>query len=322
MPKVTVVIAVLNAESYIDKVVQCLLDQTYTNWDAVFVISDKTYDSTESKIRSIDDDRFSHIIYRDTGALGGSKNVGLDNADGKFVWFLDSDDIPSKTYLQKAVSIATRYGAQVSACNFVYKHENDDFEIPPGDFRVRVMDSEEAILARASEQFPVSSWSMLYDMDMIRRNGLRFSEGISEDILFTYRCLKAADVVCYNEEPLYTYVVREGSICNIKSDDRGISELEQYFKVREVIKPEPDSVLDRKIIQCMMRSMGHLTSEGFMKMSRSKEIRSLIDSSGDNHVRFEGSVIKYMPFAYCFAIHTFLRFYYYRTGRFFTHFRR
>lgn len=316
------VIAVLNAESYVDNVVENLLNQTYTNWNAVFVISDKTDDSTESKVKDIDDKRFSYVVYKDTGALGGSKNVGLDVADGKFIWFLDSDDIPSRTYLQKGVSNAIKYGAQVSACNFVYKHEDDDFEIPPGDFRIRIMDSEEAIMARASEQFPVSSWSMLYDMDMIRRNGLRFNEGISEDILFTYRCLKAADVVCYNEEPLYTYVVREGSICNMKSDDRGRSELEQYFEVRKLIRPERDSILDRKIIQCMMRSMGHLTYKGFIEMSRSEEIRSLIDSSGDNRVRFEGNIIKHMPSVYCFAIHTFLRFYYYGTGRFFTRFER
>lgn len=297
------------------------MQQTYVNWNAVFVISDKTDDSTELKIKTIEDSRFSYVVYEDTGALGGSKNVGLDNADGKFIWFLDSDDIPSRTYLQKAVSIAMKYGAQISACNFVYKHERDEFRIHPGSFEVKVMNSEEAILARASEQFPVSSWSMIYDMDMIRENGLRFSEGISEDILFTYKCLKAAKVVCYNEEPLYTYVVREGSICNVKSDDRGKTELEEYFKVRELIKPEPNSLLDRKIIQCMMRSMGHLTFKGFVDMSRSKKMRSLIDSSEDDFVRFEGAIIKHMPSAYCVVIHTFFRFYYYRTGRFFTRIR-
>lgn len=320
-PKVTVVIAVLNAEEYIDSVTKYLQRQTYSNWSALFVISDKSTDDTEAKVKAIDDSRFSYVVYRDKGALGGSKNIGLDLADGKYIWFLDSDDIPSKNYLSKTVGLALKYNAEVSACNFMYSRTDKDPGTIHGNFKVKVMNSEEAILERASERFPVSSWSMLYDLDMIRRHNLRFSEGISEDILFTYKCLNAAKVVCYNDEPLYTYVVRTNSICNINSDSRGITELQQYNLVRELLKPEHGSTLDTKIIQCMLRSMGHLTVNGFLRESRSKEISMLIESSNNPLVRLEGGVIRHMPKVYYGAIKFFFRAYYYQTGRFFTRIR-
>lgn len=216
---------VLNGEQFIGRITEYIRAQTFGSYEALMIVSSKSTDRSLSMANAAmeRDPRLRVFVYEDTGALGGSKNMGIDLANGEYLWFLDVDDVPSLRFLDEMVRIKEEHGADLVGCNFVYS--DDRLPIPDyeGDFCVKVFDGPGALRARATERFPVTSWSMLYDTEMIRCNGLRFPDGICEDIEFTYSVLGKSETVCYYEKPLYKYVITPTSVTRSKRnrDTRG-----------------------------------------------------------------------------------------------------
>ena len=325
LPVVSVIIPVLNGEEYLESIVGHVMSQTFDDWEIVIVVSSRCTDSTLVIAgRLSDGDRIRVVDYVDTGALGGSKNAGLDESRGRYVWFLDVDDIPSSLYLSTLVEIAERESADVVGCNYLYSVERGPFEDLKGEFPVDVMDSREALRRRATERFPVASWSMIYRRSMVFDNGIRFEEGFSEDISFTVRSLTASGTVCYCHRPLYKYMRTPGSICQSSRDSRGRSEVDRYNHLEASLHPEdPDrAFLARRFTLTRMRSAGHMTFKGFLRYVYSDEYLEMVSRNRSLQVCFECACQHVVPYIYFGSIRLFFRIYYYNSGRYFTHLRR
>ena len=89
---ISIIIPVYKVEAYIEKCMRSLLEQTYTNFE-VLVVDDGSPDSSIKLAKSVvaDDPRFL-FFEKENGGIGTARNLGLDNAKGDFITFLDSDD--------------------------------------------------------------------------------------------------------------------------------------------------------------------------------------------------------------------------------------
>ena len=89
---ISIIVPVYNTEKYLDQCIQSVLAQTYTNWELLLIddgssdssgaICDK-YASQDSRIR---------VLHKDNGGVSSARNLGLDNAKGEWITFVDSDD--------------------------------------------------------------------------------------------------------------------------------------------------------------------------------------------------------------------------------------
>lgn len=306
---------VLNGEQFIEHITGYIRAQTFGSYEALIIVSSKSTDDTLTlATAAMDRDPCLRVIvYEDTGALGGSKNMGIDSAIGKYLWFLDVDDVPSLRFLDEMVRIKEEHGADLVGCNFVYS--DDRLPIPDyeGDFKVKVFDGPEALRARATERFPVTSWSMLYDAEVIRRNGLRFPDGICEDIGFTYSVLGRSRTVCYYEKPLYKYVITPTSVTRsrMNRDMRGQAEIGRYDRLETMFE---DQFLRRRFALLRVRSAGHMSVGGFLRYIRSDRCVDMVLCTPS----FEGFLVLAMPLVYFVCIRLFFLSFYYRPGRAFT----
>ncbi len=100
-PKVSVIIPTYNRASYLKEAVQSVLDQTYRNFELI-IVDDGSTDNTEEVVASFTDDRIRYIKKNNEGHAGKTRNVGLENARGEYIAFLDDDDVwlPEKLELQ------------------------------------------------------------------------------------------------------------------------------------------------------------------------------------------------------------------------------
>ena len=314
---------VLNGVKFLGRIADCVASQTYADYEVLYVVSDLSVDETLDEALRLSEgvDRARVLEYWDVGALGGSKNFGIDNALGDRICFFDVDDVPSPDYLSEAVRIMDSTGADVVGCNFVYASEACDFPVFEGDFGVRVMGSMEALEARAAERFPVTSWSMVIDAGLLRRTGLRFPDGIAEDIEFTYHLLMRAGKVCYNERPLYMYVVTPGSIVNNPAgrDRRGSLEVARYDALEEEFRAlgMPDR-FGQRFTLLRIRSAGHMSYRAFMRYVKGPEARSAIGRNASPHVLLEGAFACCLSTVYFVLIRAFFRLFYYSPGRTYT----
>jgi glycosyltransferase involved in cell wall biosynthesis len=99
-PLVSVVIPSYNHAHFLGRALQSVLDQTYTNWEAI-VIDNHSQDNTDEVVRSFENSQIALLKIRNNGVIAASRNMGIRAAKGEWIAFLDSDDWWARDKLQK-----------------------------------------------------------------------------------------------------------------------------------------------------------------------------------------------------------------------------
>ena len=103
-PLVSIIIPTFNREKELERALNSVLCQTYTNWE-VCIVDNHSSDNTFHLINSYNDSRIKLYMIQNNGVIGASRNLGIQNAKGKYIAFLDSDDWWSYTKLEKSVKV-------------------------------------------------------------------------------------------------------------------------------------------------------------------------------------------------------------------------
>jgi glycosyltransferase involved in cell wall biosynthesis len=90
-PLVSVVIPTYNHARYLGRALQSVIDQTYTNWEAI-IIDNHSTDNTDEVVASFVDSRITYLKIHNNGVIAASRNAGIRLAKGEWIAFLDSDD--------------------------------------------------------------------------------------------------------------------------------------------------------------------------------------------------------------------------------------
>lgn len=100
-PAVSVIIPTYNRAVFLKKSVQSVLDQTFKDFE-IIIINNNSIDNTLEVIRSFNDNKIKIINFRNHGIIAKSRNQGLMNSKGKYIAFLDDDDMwcPDKLEIQ------------------------------------------------------------------------------------------------------------------------------------------------------------------------------------------------------------------------------
>jgi len=98
-PLVSIIIPTYNHAKFIGKALNSVKNQTYKNWEAI-VIDNNSTDETNKILNNITDTRIKHIKIDNKGVIAKSRNIGINEANGEWIAFLDSDDFWTKDKLE------------------------------------------------------------------------------------------------------------------------------------------------------------------------------------------------------------------------------
>ncbi|MFC3121275.1 glycosyltransferase family 2 protein [Agaribacter flavus] len=117
-PKVSVILPIYNVEKYLAQCLSSLTKQSYSNYELI-AINDGSTDTSLEIVESYKEHFGSKliIINQDNSGLSAARNAGLNNATGKYIYFLDSDDWILPTTLEKCVSSLEESGADLLLFN-------------------------------------------------------------------------------------------------------------------------------------------------------------------------------------------------------------
>ena len=132
VPKVSIILPVYNVENWIKQSIDSILSQTLTNWEAIFVIDGSTDASLEIIRNFAAKDERCNLIIQPNQGQGAARNNGVSAAKGKYLLFLDPDDLLSTNALQVLVSAAEGADADVVFGDFVEFLDESDYEISTG----------------------------------------------------------------------------------------------------------------------------------------------------------------------------------------------
>lgn len=105
--KISVVIPAYNAENYIKKTLNSVLNQTYNNYE-IIVIDDGSKDSTKKIVNEITDSRIKYF-YQENQGVSTARNEGVKKSNGEYIAFLDSDDFWKKEFLEECIEAIKKY---------------------------------------------------------------------------------------------------------------------------------------------------------------------------------------------------------------------
>ena len=98
-PIISVIVPVYNVEQYLPHCIDSILTQTFTDFEVLLIDDGSTDNSGRICDEYAKKDNRIRVFHKENGGVSSARNVGLDNAEGEFLGFVDGDDILSPVYL-------------------------------------------------------------------------------------------------------------------------------------------------------------------------------------------------------------------------------
>ena len=235
-PEITVIVPAYNAEKYLRTCLESVIGQTFTSWELIIAddgSSDRTgeiadgYAAKDARIK---------VIHTARQGVSAARNACIEAAEGRYLAFVDADDILEPDYLKELFDKAEESGADIVQCSFfVVSGENKTPDSNPVDKTYEDKDSlMRAFFAGTHGDIRDSVWAKLFRREAFA--DIRFDTGLSiyEDGYYVYQCLKkSGKAVCFGT-PLYQYVQHGNSTTHSSLDEK----YEGYFAMFGKLKSD------------------------------------------------------------------------------------
>ena len=221
MPEVSVIVPMYNAAGFCERCFGSLLAQDFRAFEVVAVDDCSTDGCAELLQRFWPGDAPPLRILRNERNLGpsGSRNRGLEAARGRYVGFLDHDDALRPGYLRTLYETAEGKGADWVSCGAVSIYPNGVSE-PYDGTPMDVSGGWEALSHVLQFKLNLNTWGSLFRRELVLGHGIRFTEGVFEDVFFHLRAMAYASRVIVLKDALYDYYVRGTSLShNMEKED-------------------------------------------------------------------------------------------------------
>ena len=214
-PKISVIVPVYNAEKYIDRCMQSIYNQTFTDYEIILVNDGSKDKSAEICRKYAQNDKRITFIDKENGGAGSARNAGIEAAKGQYLAFPDVDDWfePEMYEVLYNIAISRDYDMVFSGANYFSKTKEGKLvfsrtSVPPdvqyttaGDCRKNVMDF-----------FPTSTifdvpWNKLYKRSIAIKNNVRFSDTRRcQDAMFNIDFYNASNSAIGIGKAYYNYI--------------------------------------------------------------------------------------------------------------------
>ncbi len=263
--KISIIVPVFNVEKQIQKCLDSILNQSMNTGGQIEVILVDDGSTDESgKICDGYSDNFSifRVFHRENAGAAAARNMGLENAKGEYVAFVDPDDYIELDYCEQAYTNAKETDADIVIFDAV-REENQrnsksfkSIDWGHADKGFSTQDVNDITNLRCRILYPYykasikecrfrdnitlsAPWDKLYKRDFLVKNGISFPEHLKvlDDMCFNFMVFAKVKKISYIKAVLYHYVIWSDSITNSFRKDRP----QQDQKVFEYIKKEIES---------------------------------------------------------------------------------
>ena len=104
MPTISIIVPVYNTEQYLSRCIDSVLNQSFTNFELLLIDDGSTDNSSAICDAYTEKDDRIRVFHKENGGASSARNLGLDNAQGEWVVFVDSDDAVGDLYLEHLMS--------------------------------------------------------------------------------------------------------------------------------------------------------------------------------------------------------------------------
>lgn len=263
----SIIIPVYNVEKFLEKCLDSIVGQKFSDYE-VILIDDGSQDKS-GEICDVYAENYEKItVYHiENHGVSHARNIGLQMAKGKYIWFIDSDDFIEAKALCNIYEILEKKQEPdllVFDANVMDQENNIKQVITCNDLRKNNMNFREN---RELVYLNTALWNKIYKRRIIFENNLRFSENITiaEDLLFNYIYILKCIKIEYEKKTLYNYIQRKNSAMQGAGRNRDV--LRAFDQLIEYYKKEDLYSIYKEEIQYLIYYHIYLTS--MIRMVRS-----------------------------------------------------
>lgn len=211
--KISVIIPVYNVEQYLEKCLDSILNQTYKNIE-IILVNDGSIDKS-----GVICDEYSRkynnikVFHKENSGVSSARNLGIDNATGQYLAFVDPDDYIDANMYEILVKKIVETNSDIAMCSFVYVQEHENIVEDNSD-EIIIFDKEEVLSRYFNRVKPFNAsflWNKLFKRELFEKDRLDVELKIQEDTEILLRIYDKVNLVVYIASPLYLYLIRNGA---------------------------------------------------------------------------------------------------------------
>ena len=275
-PAVSIIIPVYNTEKYLRECLDSVLAQTMTEIE-VLCVDDGSTDSSLAILReyAVKDPRLT-LYTQDHQFAGAARNLGIKHAVGKYLLFLDSDDVFDPQLVEKSYNRAEETEADICVFGGELFFDDSGKRCPaPNLCRPDLCPKEVFSAADFPDEIfsftTPASWNKIFRREFIITEGLKFPKHRTcEDLVFVLTALACAKRITLLDEPLVSYRQHSASLMHTQDKDplsfyAALLELRERLIARGLYKQLKDSFTAMAAANCMKNFSTMKTADGFLK---------------------------------------------------------
>jgi glycosyltransferase involved in cell wall biosynthesis len=236
--KLSIIVPIYNAELYLDECIKSILNQSYKVLEIILVNDGSTDNSLKICQHFAQKDKRIKILTQNNGGQSSARNLGLDNATGDFITFIDSDDTISSDLYKKNMELM-QADSSIDVIQFpYYQYYGLDIgylkKIKPKRITLREEFYKGLLI---TENISWVVWDKIYRKDIFKN--LRFVEKMYyEDNYIIFQIMSIINCLSLSNEEIYYYHARPNSLSNApNSKKRELNSLKvNYLVYNEIIK--------------------------------------------------------------------------------------
>lgn len=232
---VSVVVPIYKVEKYLKNCIDSILNQTYYNMEIILVDDGSPDNCGKICNEYANKDKRIKVIHKKNGGLSDARNIGIENATGNYITFVDSDDDIEKEYIEYLYNLLKKNNTKMSIATYTIISGKKKINIGHG-YKEKKLTTIECLDNMLCENgFSISVCAKLYDIRLFDK--IRFPVGkLNEDNGTTYKLILQCDEIAYGNKSIYNYYKRENSIMTSQFEIKKFDLLELTDKMCDEIE--------------------------------------------------------------------------------------
>ncbi len=216
--KVTIIVPAYRAERTIRKCLDSVISQAYSDWECILVNDGSPDCSGEiCEEYAAKDSRFK-VFHKTNGGASSARNLGLDNARGEWIVFLDSDDYIEPSFIDNMVVNQKKFNSDFVLCGQT-KKDKDGNSILQRKYDEKFYDKNDfgLLLSMGKLIYQKGPVCKLFKATILNNNNIRFVDGAytGEDEIFLYSYFLSCNSISFCSGTGYYYVQTDGSLTTL-----------------------------------------------------------------------------------------------------------
>ena len=230
MIEVSIIVPIYNIEKYLERCIDSILSQTFTNFELILVDDGSPDNCPEiCDLYALKDSRIK-VIHKKNGGLADARNAGLNITQGKYIAFCDGDDYVSNTWIEHFMNAIHEKKDNYIFCGFDIVN-SEHFINDKKNMKIENSNISNFIKLQSQNKIGFA-WNAFYYADIIEKYNIRFSKDlIVEDLPFTLEYLSHLDLLTFTGSSDYKYFQDDRETLSKKYYPNGFEKWKEKYEI-------------------------------------------------------------------------------------------